>query len=86
MSKLYIAIYKPKYRNYKHWAFFGINRVDNLWSYKQRQDFSKNTITKNSISNTQYKKNILVANINKQDDLKFEKIVSKVNMDNRIIE
>jgi hypothetical protein len=86
-GKLCIAIYKPRYGNYKHWALFLESTESLIFEVVgKHRTFQKNTITGSLSSSTRHKKNILVADINEQDIPELKKVVSKVNIDNKIIE
>jgi hypothetical protein len=87
MGKLYIAIYKPRYGNYKHWALFLESTESLVFEVVgEHGTFQKNTIIGSPSSSTRHEKNILVADINEQDVPELKKVVSKVNVDNETME
>lgn len=87
IGKLYIAIYKPRYGNYKHWALFLESTESVIFEVVGEQGaFRKNTITGNSKNTTRHEKSILVADINEQDVPELKKVLSQVNVDNETME
>ena len=87
MGKLYIAIYKPRYGNYKHWALFLDSSESLIFEVVgEHGTFQKNTIKGSPSSSTRHENNILVADINDQDIPELKKTVSGVKVDNETTE
>ena len=87
MSKLYIAISKPRYGNYKHWGLFLQSSEPLIVEVEgEHPNFSKNTIFGSPGSHTSAEANILVADINEQDIPELNKVISQANVDNQTVE
>lgn len=88
MAKLYIAIYKARGGNYKHWALFLLSGSETT-VYEvsgEHGTFAKNTIQTNPGNSNRHERNIQVATINDSEIPDFKKVVREANVDNETVE
>jgi len=88
MAELYIAMYKPRYGNYEHWALFldddGHSTIFEVIG--EHRTFQRNSLSVNPENSRRHKRNILVGTINKQDIPELVKIMENVEIDNETSE
>ncbi len=88
MAKLYIAIYKPRYGNYKHWALF-LEAESEHFIFEvigEHGSFTKNTVKGSPTKSNRHETSILVATINEQDVPEVRKSVALAEIDNETTE
>lgn len=84
MPKLYIAMYKPAFGNYEHWALYldddGDSTVFEVTG--EHGSFTRNSLSTDPESSRRHKRNILVGTLNKQDVPDLFKTMDSVEIDN----
>lgn len=88
MAQLYIAMYKPRYGNYEHWALYldddGESTIFEVIG--DHGTFTRNHLSVNPESSRRHKRNIMVGVINKQDIPQLFQIMESVEIDNETTE
>lgn len=88
MPELYIAMYKPRFGNYEHWAL--CLKDDGDWTIfeviGQHGEFKRNSLPMDPESSLRHKRNILVGTINKEAIPELLETMENVEIDNETTE